>query len=144
MAAGALWSAAGYFLLSQGEVVGGGFAGDVEALSLRGADGGEGTRGGDVLDVQVGAQLLGYFYVAEELEVALDDAGFGFDGHAAEAEAEGEGAGVHAAASGEAGVFGVLRDGEAQAGGGYEGGAHDGVFEDGLAIVGEAYGSGFG
>ena len=41
-------------------------------------------------------------------------------------------------------VFGVLRDGNAEAGGGDQGGAHDVVFEDGLAIVGEADGAGAG
>ncbi len=97
-----------------------------------------------VLDVEVGAECLRSLDVAEEVDVALDDAGLGLDGHAAEAEAEGDGAGVHAAAAGEAGVLGVLGDGQAEAGGGDQRGAHDAVFEDGLAVVGEADGSGRG
>lgn len=42
------------------------------------------------------AEVLGALDVAEEVEVAGDDVGFGGCRVAAEAEAEGEGAGVHA------------------------------------------------
>ena len=104
-------AAGGYLFFGEGEVVRGGFAGDVEALFLGFADGAERGGCGDVLDVEVGAEFFFGFDVAEELDVALDDAGLGFDGHAAEAEAEGERAGVHAGAGAAAGVFGVLGDG---------------------------------
>ena len=105
----------------------------------------ESAGGGDVLDVEMGAEaVVGSSDVAKQADVALDDAGLGFDGHAAEAEAEGDRARVHAASGGEAGVFGVLGDGEAEAARSEEGGAHDAVFEDGPTVVGEAYGAGFG
>ena len=73
----------------------------------RGADGVESLFRGEVRDVEVRVRDL-----AHEGDVALDEAGFGFDGHAAQAETEREGSGIHRAAAGEARVFGVLNDGK--------------------------------
>ncbi len=109
-------------------MVRGGLAGDVEALFFGFADGAQCGSGGDVLDVQVGAKVFFGFDVSKQGDVALYDAGLGFDGHAAQAEAEGQGARVHAGAGAAAGVFGVLGDGESEAGSGGEGLAHDVVF----------------
>src|SRR5439155_209986 len=58
LAAGDVGTAAHDGLFREGEVVGGGFAGDVEAFGFGGADGGEGAGGGDVLDVEVGADFF--------------------------------------------------------------------------------------
>ncbi len=81
--------------------------------------------------------------LGDEADVALDEAGFGFRRHAAQAELECEtGPSIHAGALGHAGVFSVLDDAEAHARGGGEGFAHDAVFEDGLAVVGDGDGAG--
>ena len=65
--------------------------------------------------------------------------GFGFGRHAAEAELEGDRAEIHAGALGHAGVFSMLDDAEAYARGRGKDFAHDAVFEDGVAIVGDGY-----
>src|ERR1700758_3062127 len=78
----------------------------------------------------------------DEADVALDQARLRFRRHAAEAEFEGDRAGVHAGALSESRVFGVLDDAEAYARSCCEGFAHDAVFEDGFAIIGNGYGSG--
>ncbi len=120
-------------------MVRGDFAGDVESIAAGLADGVERCPGGDVGDVEVGA---GVFDLSQQADVSLDQTGLGFYGHSAQAQPEGYRPGVHGAASGEARVFGVLDDGQVGAGGGEEGFAHDAVAEDGLAVVGDGYGSG--
>ena len=131
-------------LVGEREVVGSDLAGDVQAVSLGPADGVQGEGGGDVLHVQVRADAFGGEDVPDELDVAFDDAGFGFGGIAAQAEPEGHGAGVHDGTVREAGVLGVLRNGQAEAAGAQECGAHHGWIEDGLSVVGEAERSGRG
>ena len=98
--------------------MGSGFAGDahLEPSALGGADGIEGAGGGDVLDVEVRAEVFAQLDVAQELDVALDDAGLGFDGHATESKAEGDWAGVDAGAGTVVSVLGMLGDGHAEAG----------------------------
>src|SRR5271157_2806392 len=123
--------------VGQGEVVRGDLAGDAGFGALAAADALERVGGGEMRHVQAGVGNL-----QRELDVALDDGGFGGGGHAAQAEAEGAGAGVHGTVLGHAGVFGVLHDGEIQFAGEQERLAHDGVVEDGLAVVG--YGNGPG
>ena len=67
---------------------------------------------------------------------------FGFRRHAAQAELESCWPGVHAGALGQAGVFGMLDDAEADAGCSGEGLAHHAIFEDGVAVVGDGDGAG--
>jgi len=116
------------------EVVGRDLAGDVQALFACCADGVEGFCGGEMSDVE-----MAVLHLPEKMDVAFDEAGFGFDGHAAEAEAEGEGACVHGAAAGEARVFCVLDDGEIEFCGCAKSLEHDGVAEDGAAVIGDGY-----
>ena len=126
-------------LVGEQEVMGRDLAGDAEAVAAGLADGGDGGGGGGVRDVEMGA---GVAELGDEADVALDDAGLGFDGHAAQAEFERYGAGVHAGALGHTRVFGVLDHAQAYAGGGGKGLAHHAVFEDGMAVVGDGYGAG--
>src|SRR5262249_34060340 len=90
-------------------------------------------------DVEVHTRVAQF---GHETNVALDKVRLGFRGHSAQAELERGGSGVHAAALREARVFSMLNHAEPYARGGGEGFAHDAVFEDGPAIVGDGDGSG--
>ena len=75
--------------------------------------------------------------VHRELHVALDDRGFGSRGHAAQPETERTRARVHGAILGHPSIFGMLHDREIQLSAQNQRLAHDAVFEDGLAVVGD-------
>ena len=91
-------------------MVRGGLAGYVQALALGFADCGEGLRGGDMLDVQMGSQFVLSFNFAQKANIALDDIRLGLNRHATQAEAEGNRAGVHTATAGQPRVFRMLRN----------------------------------
>ena len=114
-------------------------AGDAQAVAAGLADGGHGGGGRGVGHVQVSA---GVAQLGDQADVALDDGGFGLGWHAAQAELEGGRSGVHAGALRQARVLGVLDDAEAHARGGGQGLAHDAVFEDGSAVVGDGHRAG--
>jgi len=89
------------------------------------------VRRGKMCDVQAG---IGN--VHRELNVTFHDRSFGSRGHAAQPETERTRAGVHGAVLGHARVFGMLHDREIQLATQNQRLAHNGVFEDGLAIIG--------
>jgi hypothetical protein len=94
-------------LFSEREVVRGDLAGDVEALFACGTDRVERLFRGEMRDVEVRVGNL-----AHESDVALDEAGLGFDRHAAQTETKRKSARIHRAATREARVFGVLDHGK--------------------------------
>ena len=63
-------------------------------------------------------------------------------GMRAQAEAEAGGAGVHGAVFGDARIFGVLHHGKIQLRAQAQRHAHDVIFEDGLAVIGNRHRSG--
>ena len=85
-------------------------------------------------DVQVSAAAL---ELGQQAKIALHQAGFGRDRHAAQAEPEGERAGVHRASPGHARVFGVLDHRQPGTRRGGQRLVHDGFPQDRLAVIGD-------
>ncbi len=118
-------------LVIEDEVVGGDLAGDADAAVFGAANGVHAERGGDVLDVEVDADVFGEANVA-------GDADFFADGRdALEAEAVGDAAFMHAAFTGEFFDFAMAGEGEVELFGVLHGAAENLGVADGVAIVGE-------
>ena len=126
-------------LFGQQKVVRRDLAGDAQAVAARLAHRGNGGRCRSMRDVQMRA---GVAQLGDEADVALHQCRLSLRRHAAQSQPERDGPGIHAGALGQPRVFGMLDDAESHARRGGQRLAHDAVFENRLAIVGDGHGAG--
>ena len=126
-------------LFGEQEVVRSHLAGDAQSTAPSLAHCGERGSGRSVGHMQMGAGIAQFSHQAD---VALDHSGLGFRRHSAQSELERHRPQVHAGALSEPRVFSMLNDAQPHARRRGQGLAHDVVFEDGVAVVGDSHSAG--